>query len=104
MQGAVRYVELDVDIGADAMDWAAIQKAEKLPPLEADLRRIEETLTNVVEEMEYMKRREARLRDTNESTNERVKGFALLGMATLIASGIWQVWYLRSFFQRKKLI
>ncbi|ORY83771.1 emp24/gp25L/p24 family/GOLD-domain-containing protein [Protomyces lactucae-debilis] len=103
-QGAVRHVELDVDIGADAMDWAAIQKAEKLQPLEGDLRRAEETLSHIVGEMEYLKQREAKLRDTNESTNERVKGFAVLGMVTLLASGVWQVWYLRSFFQRKKLI
>lgn len=103
-QGASRHVELDIDIGADAMDWSAIQKAEKLQPMEAELRRIESSLGEVVDKMDYLKVREQRLRDTNESTNERVKGFAVLGMITLIGSGVWQVFYLRRFFQRKKLI
>ena len=99
-----RHVELDIDIGADAKDWNAISASEKLKPVEAELRRIEEVVGEIVREMDYLRWREQRLRDTNESTNERVKGFAVLGMITLIGSGIWQVFYLRRFFQRKKLI
>lgn len=102
--GATRHVELDIDIGADALDWSAIQKAEKLQPMEADLRRLESTLQEVVDKMDYLRVREQKLRDTNESTNERVKGFAVLGMITLLCSGVWQVFYLRRFFMRKKLI
>lgn len=89
-QGASRHIELDIDIGADALDWSAISKAEKLQPMEAELRRIESSLQEVVNEMEYLKTREQKLRDTNESTNERVKGFAVLGMITLLGSGIWR--------------
>jgi hypothetical protein len=69
-------VELDIDIGADARDWSAIQAAEKLKPVETELRRIEETVNEIVNEMEYLRLREQKLRDTNESTNERVKWFA----------------------------
>ena len=38
---------------------------------------MEESVGDIVTEMEYLKGREMRLRDTNESTNERVKWFAL---------------------------
>lgn len=65
----VRQVELDIDIGADAKDWTAIQATEKLKPVEADLRRIGEMVEEVVGEMEYLRSREQKLRDTNESTN-----------------------------------
>ena len=57
-------------------DWSAIQAAEKLKPVETELRRIEETVNEIVNEMEYLRLREQKLRDTNESTNERVKWFA----------------------------
>lgn len=67
---------MDIDIGADARDWSAIQAAEKLKPVETELRRIEETVNEIVNEMEYLRLREQKLRDTNESTNERVKWFA----------------------------
>ncbi|OCT53057.1 Endoplasmic reticulum vesicle protein 25 [Cladophialophora carrionii] len=79
-----RHVELDIDIGADARDWSAIQANEKLKPVEADLRRIEETVNEIVQEMEYLRIREQKLRDTNESTNERVKWFAFGTMGMLV--------------------
>lgn len=94
-----RHVELDVDIGADAKDWSAIQAAEKLKPMEMELRRIEEMVQEVVNEMEYLKTREQKLRDTNESTNERVKWFALGTIGMLIGLGAWQVVYLRAYFR-----
>lgn len=94
-----RHIELDIDIGADARDWSAIQAQEKLKPVEADLRRIEAMTGEVVMEMDYMRWREQRLRDTNESTNERVKWFAFGTMGMLVGLGAWQVVYLRAYFR-----
>jgi hypothetical protein len=49
--------------------------------------------------MEYLRAREQKLRDTNESTNERVKWFAFGTMGMLIGLGVWQVIYLRAYFR-----
>ena len=49
--------------------------------------------------MEYLRLREQKLRDTNESTNERVKWFALGTMGMLVGLGAWQVVYLRAYFR-----
>ena len=94
-----RHIELDVDIGADAKDWSAIEAAEKLKPVETELRRIEETIQELVNEMDYLRTREQKLRDTNESTNERVKWFALGTMGMLVGLGVWQIVYLRAYFR-----
>jgi hypothetical protein len=94
-----RHIELDVDIGADAKDWSAIQAGEKLKPIETELRRLEEVVAEIVDEMDYLRAREQKLRDTNESTNERVKWFAICTMSTLVALGAWQVVYLRAYFR-----
>ncbi|KEZ38627.1 hypothetical protein SAPIO_CDS10628 [Scedosporium apiospermum] len=99
-----RDVELDVDIGADAKDWAAIQATEKLKPVETELRRIEELVGEIVKEMEYLRNREQKLRDTNESTNNRVKTFGLGTTGLLIALWAWQIIYLRAYFRSKHLI
>ena len=99
-----RSIELDIDIGADAKDWNAIQAGEKLKPVEAELKRISEVAKEVVEEMDFLRGREMKLRDTNESTNERVKWFALGTMGMLVALGVWQVVYLRAYFRSKHLI
>lgn len=94
-----KSIELDVDIGADARDWSSIQVQEKLKPVETDLRRIEEMVAEIVSEMEYLRAREQKLRDTNESTNERVKWFAFGTMGMLVGLGAWQVVYLRAYFR-----
>lgn len=94
-----RHVELDVDIGADAKDWSAIQATEKLKPVEADLRRMEEMVSEIVSEMDYLRTREQKLRDTNESTNNRVKWFGFGTTFLLIGLWVWQVLYLRAYFR-----
>lgn len=92
-------MELDIDIGADAKDWSAVQATEKLKPVETELRRIEEMVAEIVAEMDYLRTREQKLRDTNESTNTRVKWFAFCTMGMLVALGAWQVIYLRAYFR-----
>jgi hypothetical protein len=102
--GLSRNVELDIDIGADAKDWAAVQAAEKLKPVELELRKMEGLVDEIVHELDYLRVREQRLRNTNESTNERVKHFSFLTMAGLVGVGVWQVVYLQNYFRRKHLI
>lgn len=92
-------MELDIDIGADAKDWAAITANEKLKPVEAELRRVEEAITEVVSEMEYLRQREQMLRDTNESTNNRVKYFGIGTTWLLVGLWAWQIMYLRAYFR-----
>lgn len=98
-QPHTRKVELDVDIGADAKDWSAIQATEKLKPVETELRRIEEMVQEIVNEMDYLRTREQKLRDTNESTNNRVKWFGFGTVGMLMALGAWQIVYLRAYFR-----
>ncbi len=101
---SIREIELDVEIGADARDWSAVQANEKLKPVEADLRRIEEMTGEIVREMEYLRSREQKLRDTNESTNTRVKWFGVGTTWLLIGLWAWQIMYLRAYFRSKHLI
>ncbi|KAK9330032.1 emp24/gp25L/p24 family/GOLD-domain-containing protein [Lipomyces starkeyi] len=102
--GLNREVDLDIDIGADARDWNAVGQTEKLKPMELELRRIEESVDEIVTQMDYLRQREQRLRDTNESTNDRVKFFALGTLFSLLGLGLWQVAYLRQYFRSKHLI
>jgi hypothetical protein len=78
-----RSVDLDVDIGADAVDYNAIAKqgavdfypdygvwpgsacTESLSGLEVEMRKLEGVVKEIVDELNYLKRRESRMRDTN---------------------------------------
>lgn len=118
-------VDLDVDIGADAVDYNAIANQESLSGLETEMRKLESVATEIMNEMDYLKKRELRMRDTNRkspppiprmppyihssppltvSTNMRVSNFAILTLFALVALGTWQIFHLRGFFKRKYLI
>lgn len=56
-------------------------------------------VAEIVSEMDYLRQREQKLRDTNESTNNRVKWFAFGTMGMLVSLGAWQVIYLRAYFR-----
>lgn len=99
-----REVELEVESGSQARDWNAIQAAEKLKPNEIDLRRVEEMTQEIAQELQYLKNREERMRDTNESTNSRVKYFSTFIVLSLIGLGFWQILYLRHYFRVKHII
>lgn len=98
-----RIIELDIDIGAYAQD-PSDDGNTALKPIEYELRRIDALVGELISSMEYLKVRELRMRDTNESTNERVKLFAIIVIAVFIGLGIWQIKYMQRFFQRKGMI
>ncbi|RXW15209.1 hypothetical protein EST38_g10641 [Candolleomyces aberdarensis] len=99
-----RIVDLDVDIGADAVDYNAIANQESLSGLETEMRKIEGQLKEIIDEMNYLKNREERFTQTNISTNDRVQGFAWFTICALTALGVWQIFHLRAYFKRKYLI
>jgi hypothetical protein len=99
-----RIIDLDVDIGADAVDYNAIANQESLSGLETEMRKLEGIVKEIVNEMDYLKKREMRFTDTNISTNQRVQNFAWFTLLSLAALGAWQIMHLRSFFKRKYLI
>ncbi|SCU95056.1 LADA_0G13146g1_1 [Lachancea dasiensis] len=99
-----RSVEMDIESGSQARDWNKIQSTEKLKPVEVELRRIEELTDEIVDELAYLKAREERLRDTNESTNRRVRNFSVVVICVLIGLGAWQVNYLHNYFKAKHII
>lgn len=99
-----REVEVDIESGSAARDWNAIQAAEKLKPVEVELRKIEELTEEIVSELDYLKAREEKLRDTNESTNRRVRNFSLCIIFSLVILAVWQLAYLRNYFRSKHII
>lgn len=99
-----REIELEVEAGANARDWNAIQSAEKLKPSEVQLRKVNEMLDEIKGELEYLIQREHKLRNTNESTNRRVRNFFVLGFLMLVGVGVYQIHYLRNYFRSKHIL
>ncbi|KAF9086460.1 vesicle coat component [Mortierella sp. GBA35] len=99
-----RVVDVDFEIGSETFDWVKFAETEKLKPMEVELRKLEDLVKDVIEDMEHLQRREERMRNTNESTNARVQWFSTMTMVVLIALGAYQIFYLKQFFRKKRLI
>merc|ERR1712137_98687 len=97
-------VTLDVKVGVDAEDYDAIAVAEQLNPIEVELRKLEDSATSINRHMNYMRDREAALRNTNESTNSRVLWFSILSLTILVSLGIWQIYHLKKYFESRKFL
>jgi len=104
MQGSQREVHLMMKHGVEARNYEELAKAEKLKPLEVELRRLEDLGESIVQDFAFMRQREEDMRTTNESTNSRVLYLSIFSMVCLLSLATWQVMYLRRFFKAKKLI
>ena len=68
-------------------------------PLDAEVRKLSEVLSQVKDEQAYIVVRERTHRNTAESTNARVKWWSIFQLGVLIGEGVFQVWWLKRFFE-----
>mmetsp|Transcript_6543 Transcript_6543/g.13971 ORF Transcript_6543/g.13971 Transcript_6543/m.13971 type:complete len:200 (+) Transcript_6543:99-698(+) len=97
-------VAMSILAGPEAKDYSLIAKKEHLEDTQVALRRVEESLRNYHSNVLYIRRREERMRQTNDSTAFRVIGFCLFNVILMIGVGGWQMLYFKRFFRSKKII
>merc|ERR1711871_228237 len=81
-----------------------VARKEHLTPLELTIVQLSEGLYNVQDEQKYMRVRERVHRNTTESTNARVLWWSFLEAAILVGMSLFQVSYLRRFFETKTVM
>lgn len=82
----------------------ATAKEVMLKPIEGEFYQLEESIRRLADELNEFVLGEEQLRDTNESTLDRLRLFALFTILILVGLGMYQIFYLRKFFKTKKLI
>lgn len=68
------------------------------------VRRLSELLSQVKDEQQYIIIRERTHRNTAESTNNRVKWWNMFVIGIVIGESLFQVWWLRRFFEVKRVV
>eukprot|EP00850_Spirogloea_muscicola_P003604 SM000014S00392 [mRNA] locus=s14:1089682:1090400:+ [translate_table: standard] len=97
-------LELDWKTGVAAQDWNQIAKKDRLDSMGLELRKLDDALEQIRKEMSYFRTREEEMRKVQERTNGRVGWFSLLSLLVCIGLAALQLWHLKSFFERKKLL
>ncbi|KAH0460606.1 hypothetical protein IEQ34_011269 [Dendrobium chrysotoxum] len=103
-KGVAANVILDWKIGIAAKDWDSVAKKEKIEGVELELKKLEAQVQAIHQNLLYLKSREADMREVSETTNARVAWFSIMSLGVCIVVSVLQLWHLKSFFQKKKLI
>ncbi|KAH9998344.1 supernatant protein factor C-terminal domain-containing protein [Russula vinacea] len=93
-----------VSFNVHGVIYVGDEATEVVAPIEREIRTLAHGLTSVKDEQEYIVIRERTHRNTAESTNSRVKWWSISQTAVLFSVVAWQVYYLKSFFEVKRVI
>eukprot|EP01107_Rhizomastix_libera_P000512 TRINITY_DN10971_c0_g1_i1.p1 TRINITY_DN10971_c0_g1~~TRINITY_DN10971_c0_g1_i1.p1 ORF type:complete len:213 (+),score=41.31 TRINITY_DN10971_c0_g1_i1:14-652(+) len=95
---------LNMDYGADAVDYGEVAQKEHLSSLQIVLKEATNRAEDIRKEQSYLRSREERFHHTSESTNRRVLIWGVLQILALGGCAAAQILHLRSFFKAKKLV
>ncbi|KAK8048533.1 EMP24 component of the COPII-coated vesicle [Apiospora phragmitis] len=93
----------EVSFNVHGIVYVSEHEAEK-DPLENEVRKLSDLLNSVKDEQSYIVLRERTHRNTAESTNSRVKWWNLFVIGVVIGESVFQVWWLRRFFEVKRVV
>ncbi|XP_042838393.1 transmembrane emp24 domain-containing protein 9-like isoform X2 [Panthera tigris] len=99
-----KAIHLDMQLGERTNDYSEFAAKDKLTQLHLRVQQLVEQVELIQKEQEYQRWREERFRQTSESTNQRVLWWSILQTFILVATGVWQMQHLKSFFKAKKLV
>ncbi|KAF2590552.1 hypothetical protein F2Q70_00040333 [Brassica cretica] len=77
---------------------------KSLTGVELQLTRLEGLVQAIRENIDYIKNREGEMREVSEATNARVAWFSIMSLGVCLSAAGAQIWYLKRYFHKKKLI
>jgi hypothetical protein len=96
--------EFDWRSGVSTKDWPSVAKKGKVDMMELELKKLEETIKNIHEEMFYLREREEEMQNLNRRTNSSMAWLGFLSLGICLSVAGLQLWHLKTFFERKKLL
>lgn len=97
-------VEFEWRTGIAAKDWTNVAKKGQIDQMELELKKLEDTVTSIHEEMFYLREREVEMQEMNRATNSKMAWFSFLSLVVCLSVAGLQLWHLKTYFERKKLL
>ncbi|KAM0936450.1 putative transmembrane emp24 domain-containing protein [Dioscorea sansibarensis] len=97
-------VEFNWNSGIATTEWAKVVKRNKIDSMAMELKVMGKTVESIHEEMLHLRQREVETQDRYVMTNSKMALFTLLSFTVCLSVAGLQLYYLKTFFQRKKLI
>ncbi|ODV80262.1 endosomal P24B protein precursor [Suhomyces tanzawaensis NRRL Y-17324] len=96
-------VDLDVSFNVHGVIYVDVNDP-KTDTLDYAIQKLSEATNNVKDEQGYLVIRERTHRNTAESTNSRVKWWSVLQILVVASNSIFQIYYLKRFFEVKSVV
>ncbi|KAK9116654.1 hypothetical protein Sjap_015601 [Stephania japonica] len=97
-------IEFEWKTGVAAKDWSNVAKKGNIDAMEIELKKLEDTIRSIHDEMFYLRSREEEMQELNRSTNSRMAWLGFLSLLICLSVAGLQLWHLKTFFERKKLL
>ncbi|WOG87031.1 hypothetical protein DCAR_0206251 [Daucus carota subsp. sativus] len=97
-------IEFDWKSGVAAKDWSKVAKKGQVEVMQVELQKLYDSVTSIHEEMFYLREREEEMQALNRSTNSKMATFSFLSLLVCLSVAALQLWHLKTFFERKKLL
>ncbi|KAG4922684.1 hypothetical protein JHK82_051659 [Glycine max] len=90
--------------GFAAKDWSKVVKKGHIEVMELELQKLNDIASSIHDEIFYLREREVEMQDLNDETNTKMFTFTLVSILVCLSVAGLQLWHLKSFFEKKKLI
>lgn len=96
-------MDLDVSFNIHGVVYIDVNDP-KSDSLDYAIHRLSQLTSDVKAEQSYLVIRERTHRNTAESTNSRVKWWSLFQIVVVVLNSLFQIYYLRRFFEVKSVV
>ncbi|KAL2923543.1 Transmembrane emp24 domain-containing protein p24delta7 [Bienertia sinuspersici] len=98
------YIEFEWKAGIDTTEWYNVARKGQIDLLDVELRRLYDSVRSVHDEMSYLRDREQEMQLLNRSTTSKMALFSCSSIILVIFVAALQLWHLKEYFQKKKLL
>ncbi|XP_059670365.1 transmembrane emp24 domain-containing protein p24delta9-like [Cornus florida] len=97
-------VDFEWKSGVAAKDWSKVAKKGQIEVMELELQKLYYTVSSIHDEMFFLREREEEMQQLNRATNSKMFTFTFFSILVVLSVAGLQLWYLKTFFERKKLL
>ncbi|KAL4569506.1 hypothetical protein LXL04_025145 [Taraxacum kok-saghyz] len=101
-------VNISVDFnwrsGVTAKGWSNVAKKGSVDAMQLELRKMEDMVASINEQMMYLRKRGQIMQGLNRKTNSQLGLFSLVSLFLCLSVAGLQRWHLKTFFEKKKII
>lgn len=101
--GKTHRIFFDVAVGS-SYDYVDSKSTKQVGSLTAQIHDLNKKLSSIHFEQEHLREREAKFRDSSESTNSHVVKWSIVQVLVLVGTCVYQLRHLKSFFVKQKIV